>query len=130
MPPPGELLLISSGTLPATLVSETLRPQVGVITPAKLWDPVWFFIHETVSFLLWFAIGASLDIGLLRIRKTLMVYFAGQIGFAVFSTAHGVAALGWHMQVLSWLAFGVYILVACARWALSKAHQLPAKAGT
>jgi len=128
--PPAEFLLLASGTLPAMLVSGTVRPEAHILTPTKLWDPAWFLIHETVAFLLWFAIGVSLDTGLLRIRNLMMVYLATRFGFAVFLLAHGVAAVGWRIEVLSWLAFGVYMVVVCLRWALSKTHLLRAKAET
>jgi hypothetical protein len=60
----------------------------------------------------------------------MMVYLVTRFGFAVFLLAHGVAAIGWRIEVLSWLAFGVYTIVICLRWALSKTHLLRAKAET
>jgi hypothetical protein len=45
------------------------------MTRAKLWDPIWFFFHETLSFLLWLGIGVSIDSGLIRIKKTMVAYF-------------------------------------------------------
>jgi hypothetical protein len=60
----------------------------------------------------------------------MVVYLATRFGFAVFLLAHGVAAIGWRIEVLSWLAFGVYMVAVCLRWALSKIHLLCAKAET
>ena len=125
MSPPEEFLLLTSGTLPATFVSGTLRPEAHILTPTKPWDRIWFLIHEAVSFLIWFVIGVSLDTGLLRLRKPVIVYLATRFGFAVFLSAHGVAAIGWRIEVVSWLTFGVYLIVVCLRWAFSKAHLGP-----
>ena len=72
--PPAEFLLLASGTVPAMLVSGAVRPKAHILTPAKLWDPIWFLIHESVSFLLWFGIGVSIDSGVMRIKKTMMAY--------------------------------------------------------
>ena len=47
--PPAEFLLLASGTLPAALVSGAVRPEAHIVTSAKLWDPIWFLIHETES---------------------------------------------------------------------------------
>jgi hypothetical protein len=100
-------------------ISDRMRP--GLPTPKKLWDPIWFFIQETVSFLVWFAIGGLLDSGVLEIKKLMLAYLIVRFGFAAgFLIAHGVAAIGWRVQLLSWLAFGVYTTVLCLRWALSK----------
>jgi hypothetical protein len=120
--PSAEFLLLASGTLPAMLVSGTVRPEAHIPTPKKLWDPVWFLIHEIVSFLLWFAVGVALESGLLRIRKLMAAYLAVRFGFAALLMVHGVADIGWRIEVLSWLAFGVYAIVVFLRWVFSKIH--------
>jgi len=120
--PPPEFELLASGTLPAMLLSNTVRPEALILTRTKLWDPVWFLIHETASFLLWFAIGVALESGFLRIKKSMMAYLAARVGFGALLTVHGVAEIGWRVEVLSWLAFGVYASVVCLRWAFSKIH--------
>ncbi len=118
--PPAELLLLACGNLPAMAVSVALRPDGQRPTPAKLWDPVWFSIHEAVSFLLWFALGAWLDSGVLRIRKLMVAYLAARFTFAAFLAWRGVAEIGRHIEVLCWLAFGVYVVVVGLNWVASK----------
>jgi hypothetical protein len=120
--PPAEFLLLASGSVPAMLVSGALRPEAHILTLARLWDPVWFLIHETISFLLWFGIGALIDSGLMRIKKTMMAYLVTRFGFAVLLTWHRVADVGWRVEVLFWLAFVVYAVIIWLRWAFSKLH--------
>lgn len=120
--PPAEFLLLASGTLPAMLISGVVRPEAHILTPSKLWDPVWFSVHEIVSFGVWFVVGVLLDSGLLRITRLMAAYLAVRFGFAVLLTVHGVAQIGWRIEVLAWLAFGVYAIVVGLRWALTRAR--------
>jgi hypothetical protein len=120
--PPPEFLLLAAGNVPAMLVSVELRPEAAIVTFEKPWDPVWFLIHETMCFLIWFAIGVSLDSGLLRLVKTMVAYLGMRFGLAVFLEARGVAYAGGHLEVLLWSGFGVYALIVCLRWVLSKIH--------
>ena len=122
-PPPAEFLFLASGNPLALFVSGALRPEAGVLTPAKLWDPVWFLIHEGVSFLFWFGVGALLDYGLLRIKRLMTIYLVTRIGFAACLLVRGVAGIGWRVEVLSWMAFGVYAIVAGLCWLFSKARS-------
>ena len=126
--PPEEFLLLTSGTLPAMFVSGTMRPEALILTPTKAWDKVWFLIHEAASFLIWFVVGVTLDKGLLRLRKLMVAYLLTRFGFAVFLWAHGIAAIGWRIEVLAWLTFGVYLIVVCLHWIFSKAHLWRANA--
>ena len=123
--PPDEYLLLSAGTFPALLVSDSIKPEAHVITPAKLWDPAWFCVHESASILIWFAIGALLDSGFFRIRKSIAAYLVVRLGFALLSTVPGVADIGWRVEVLFWIAFIVYLIAARLRWAVSKAGLRP-----
>jgi hypothetical protein len=120
--PPAETLFLASGNLPALLVSLTVRPEALRVTPAKRWDPIWFAIHEAVSFLLWFVVGILLDRGLLRISKLMAAYIVVRFGFAAFLLVHGVAEIGWRVEVLAWWAFVVYGIVLALRWILSRAR--------
>src|SRR5579884_2781952 len=97
------------------LVSAAVRPEAHIITPSKLWDPVWFTLHETVSFLLWFGIGIAIDSGLTRIRKAMLAYLGIRFAFAVVLTLSPVAGVGWRVEVLFWLAFVVYAIIICLR---------------
>jgi hypothetical protein len=117
---PDELLFLGSGNLPAMLVSDTVRPEVHIIKLSKRWGPVWFSIHEVVSLLFWFAIGVLFDVRVLRIGKLLVTYLAVRVGFTAFLFLHGAAAIGWRFEVLSWMAFGAYVVVLALRRLYSK----------
>ena len=45
-----------------------------------------------------------------------------RFGFAVLLMLHRVAYVGWRVEVLFWLAFGVYAVITYLRWAFSKLH--------
>ena len=120
--PPDEYLLLAAGTFPALLISAAIRPQWHLMTPAKLWDPIWFVVHESASVLIWFVIGRLLDSGFLRIRRLMVVYFAGRLGLALLLTTPYVAHIGWRILVLFWLGFCGYLIFSCVRWAVSKAR--------
>jgi hypothetical protein len=118
--PQPEFLFLTSGNLPALLVSLAVRPEALGLTPAKPWDPVWFSIHEAVSSLFWFAVGVLLDRRLRRIGKLMVAYLMVRFGFAAFLLVHGVADIGWRVEVLAWWAFVVYGIVVALRWILSR----------
>lgn len=128
LPPPAEFLVFSSGTLPALLVSGAMRPEAQVLTPKKLWDPIWFVIHEAVSFLLWFGIGLAVESGFFRAKKSILAYLGLRSCFASLLIVHGIANFAWRLQVLAWLAFGIYVAVVCLHWTLSKISSLRAAA--
>jgi hypothetical protein len=128
LPPPAEFLVLSSGTLPALLLSGAIRPEAQLLTPKKLWDPIWFVIHEAVSFLFWFGIGLAVESGFFRAKKSILVYLGLRSCFAAFLIVHGVANFAWRLQVLAWLAFGIYVTVIGLRWTLSKISSLRAAA--
>src|SRR5580658_4099888 len=66
--PPGEVLFLSLGNLPAGIIASIAMPEAHVQTRRKLWDPIWFLILEATSFPFWFVIGAWLESGRLRIK--------------------------------------------------------------
>lgn len=114
--PEGEFLFLSNGNLPAALISTTVRPDAHI---AKRWDRVWFLTHETVSAMIWFALGWLLDSGILRLRKLAITYLAVRFFFVMF-LVHPVAEFGWRLEVVCWMALGAYCLVAALRWVFSK----------
>jgi len=123
-PEPPEFLFLTSGTLPATLASGLLRPEVEETSPRNLWSSIRFFVYEASSFLFWFGIGALLDSGRLRIAKTMGVYLGARGGFAVFLPFGNVAQIGWRIEVLSWLAFAGYAIFLVSRWGFVKTRSL------
>ncbi len=117
---PEDLLFLAAGNLPAMVVSGTLRPDGLWVSFRKRWDPAWFSIHEGISFLFWFGIGALLDSGVLRIRKSIGGFLIARSCFAAFLFLPGIARVGSRLEVLCWLAFGVYVLAVSLRWAFCK----------
>lgn len=97
-----------------------MRPSAGVITHKKLWDPIWFLIHEVAAGLIWFAIGVGLEWRFFRIQRLMIAYLAARLIFAFLLRAHGIANAGWRIEVLYWLGFGGYTVFCVVRWMLSK----------
>ena len=114
--PPPQISLIAAGCLPATAISDVLRPEGGHITLKKLWDPVWFMAQEVASALVWFIIGAGLDFGFLRIPKVMLAYIVVRVIFLLLLMVHRILDLGWRIEVLCWAAFGFYVLFCLLRW--------------
>ena len=95
-------MVLSSGNLPAG--SDLIRPKASLATPSRRWDPVWFFLNETLSIGCWFLIGRWADDGHVRLGRILMVYAAARLVIAV----SGSYSVGWHIQVLFWLSLGLW----------------------
>jgi hypothetical protein len=108
LPPPGPFSLIMTGNLPAGLASSVLRPEAGMVTRKKHWDPVWFALQEAVSFMFWYLIGAWVDAGHPKLGKVMLAFVVGRFVLAVV----GVYEIGWRIQVLFWLGFCLWL--ACA----------------
>jgi hypothetical protein len=117
---PHELLFLGAGNLPAMIVSGTLRPDGLWASFKKRWDPAWFSIHEGISLSFWFGIGALLESGGLRIRKLMVGFLAARSSIVAFLFLPEIANIGARLEVLCWLAFGVYVLAVALRWAFCK----------
>jgi len=113
--------LIRTGTLPAGIVSGTVRPEAGWQTRHRLWDPVWFLIHEAVAIPFWFLIGAWLDTGRSRLAGTMQGYLVGRAALALLAIA--APANWWSAQVLFWLGLGTYGALWAWRWLLRSARM-------
>jgi hypothetical protein len=112
--------LIRTGTLPAGMVSSSIRPEAGWQTRHRLWDPIWFAIHEAAAIPFWFIIGVWLDTGRSGLGRLMQAYLAGRAALAVVATA--IPGNCWAaLQVLFWLGLGVYGALRASRWLLRTA---------
>jgi hypothetical protein len=121
-PPEPRFALILSGTLPAGIVSGSLRPEAGWQTRHRLWDPIWFLIHQAVAIPFWFLMGAWIDGGRSRLGGTMQAYLVGRIALALLAMLG--SGIGWKLQVLFWLALTVYGAPMASRWLLRGARAL------
>ena len=103
------------------LVSSVLRPEAGLGTPAKLWDPIWFLIHEGASGLVWFGIGAWIDIRAPRLRNMMLSFLSGRAGYCGCLLFDHASDFAGRLELLCWLVFSVYAIVAGTRWVLARA---------
>jgi hypothetical protein len=79
-PPPPEFMLLATGSMPAGMVSMSLRPKAWRVTRHKLWDPVWFLLHESLAVPFWFLIGWRIDLGRSQLRKLMLFYLPARCG--------------------------------------------------
>jgi len=109
--------LILTGTLPAGIVSGSLRPEAGWQTRHRLWDPIWFLIHEAAAIPFWFLMGGWIDDGRSGLGRLMRGYLVGRIALALLAVA--IAGNCWAaLQVLFWLVLGVYGALRASRWLL------------
>jgi hypothetical protein len=113
--------LIRTGTLPAGIVSTSVRPEAGWQTRHRLWDPWWILVHEAVAIPFWFLIGAWLDTGRSRLGQTMQAYLAGRVALALLAMAG--SGIGWKAQVLFWLGLAAYGGLWAWRWLLRTARM-------
>ena len=107
--PDRHFTLMLTGTLPAGIVSFSLRPEAAWQTRHRLWDPIWLLIHESVAIPLWFFIGAWLDTGRSRLARAMRDYLILRLAVAVCAMlfpAHN----WWIPQFLFWIGLGGYAL--------------------
>jgi hypothetical protein len=102
---PWDLNTVAWGTPPAGLISHAVRPEAYIQDCTRLWDPVWFSIHEGVALLFWFLVGAWQDSPTGRFRKLLGVYLAVR-----FASAELCWTLG---TELGYKAQGVFLGLLC-----------------
>jgi hypothetical protein len=110
MPPGPEFVLLAFGNLPAAVISIVARPEAHIQNRKKLWDPIWFVLHETISFPLWFAIGVWVERGRVRLKKVMVGFLAGRFGFTAFLVVPGIMRLGSALEMLFWLCVSLYAI--------------------
>jgi hypothetical protein len=121
--PDSRFALILTGTVPAGIISSSIRPEAGWQTRHRLWDPVWFSIHEAAALLLWFLIGAWLDSRRSRLARLMGAYLAGRIVLALLAIA--IPGNCWvPLQLLFWLGLAVYGALWASRRLLQAARAL------
>jgi hypothetical protein len=106
--PPAGFTFLESGTLPAAFVSGWVRPEASFQRRGKLWDPVWFAIHEAVAMLVWLALGMVTDAAGQGFQRVMWTYLASRAAFAPFTAINEVARLGALLQTLFWLGLVLF----------------------
>jgi hypothetical protein len=107
LPIPAHFVLLATGNMPAAWVSLTLRPEAHVQSRTKLWDPVWFLIHESISFPVWFLAGFWIDSARSPIKRVMQFYLAARAGFAALALVPGAARTAGTMQIAFWLGLAI-----------------------
>lgn len=107
LPPPGPVLLLTTGNLPAGLISTAIRPDAGFERRGQAWDRTWLLLHEALSALSWFLLGLWIDLGGKRLRVPMLLYLVARSAFAVI----GVYEVGWRMQIVCWMAFALSLTI-------------------
>ena len=120
VPPPGEYLLLESGTFPALVVSGYLRPEARQIWPGHVFDSAWFSIHECAAFALWLLIGYGLDARFLRIPRAVTAFLLIRFMLVLLFEVRGVADNGYKLQTIWWLWFFCYFFFAAVRSVLRR----------
>jgi hypothetical protein len=115
--------LLLSGTLPVGIISSYLRPQANWPMRQKLWDPIWFLIHESLAIPFWFLLGMWLDAGRSRLGSSMRRYLAARGIFAPAFLALRIPHLGTMLQALFWLGLGCYAALRSLQWLLRAARR-------
>jgi hypothetical protein len=122
---PWDFIFVLSGTLPAGLISHAARPEASLQDCARLWDPVWFSIHESIALLFWFLVGAWQESPTARLRELLAAYLWLRIALAPLCWLKGLSSLGSGVEVLFWLVFCICALVQGCPWLLRRFRARP-----
>lgn len=86
----------------------------------RLWDPVWFSIHEAIALLFWFLVGGWLDRPGAPLRKLLGGYLVLRFALVPLCWLRGLSELGPRVEMLFWLVFFICALVQGAWWLLRR----------
>lgn len=108
--------LMLTGTLPAGIVSGSVRPEAGWQTLHRLWDPLWLLVHEAVAIPFWFMIGAWLDSGRGHLGRVMRMYLVGRVVVAAIAIATTGDAKWWILQFLFWVGLAAYGALQAMQW--------------
>jgi hypothetical protein len=110
--PPQKFGFLVVGTLPVGIVSIAIRPQAVSRSPRQGWDPIWFLVHQGLSFPWWLLIGAFIDSGRWPLGKLMASYLSARLFFGMLILVPGMARLGVLVELLFWFGLGVWAAVA------------------
>jgi hypothetical protein len=114
-----------TGTLPAGLISFAVRPEARWHNCARLWDPLWFSIHESIALLFWFLLGGWLDSPGAPLRKLLGGYLLLRFALIPLCWLPAWSEAGAPLQMLFWLMFLICALVRGSLWLLRRLRARP-----
>lgn len=114
-PIPGFFQLLAFGNVPAAVISMSIRREAWYQYRTKLWDPVWFAIHEAISFPIWWLLGALAEASSRGFRRMLTYFIFGRIALAIFGIWQPYANLG-ALEFLYWFALSVFLTIRLLRW--------------
>jgi hypothetical protein len=104
--PPGPFMLITSGNLPAGLISDVVRPEAGFVRRGQPWHHMWFLLQEAVASSCWFLIGLWIDMARPRLGKVMMAYLTLRLLLAFT----GAYEIGWRIQISFWMGFMAWLV--------------------
>ena len=111
--------LISSGNLPAAVVSLQIRPRACIPTRSHLWDPEWFLIHEAVALAIWYIVGLGIDSGRFRLRREMLAYLAARAACTALLPFIDIARPAASLELLVWCALAIW----AAGWCILRVVQ-------
>ncbi len=117
--PSAAFALLSCGNLPVAVVSLIARPHAGAQSRKRLWDPLWFLIHESLSGLLWFGIGFLVDRGSPRLATIMKAYLGARCLLTLLVTIAPDVRIGASLEVLFWAGLCLWGLT----WSIRSAYR-------
>jgi hypothetical protein len=114
--PNARFALMLTGTLPAGVISSSIRPEAGWQTRHRLWDPVWLLVHEAVAIPLWFLVGTWLDAGRANLGRLMGIYLMGRVALAALTITLPGDQKWWALQFLFWVGLGGYGALQAMHW--------------
>lgn len=79
------------------------------------WGHRWFEIHEPIAAIVWFAIGWSLDVHWLRVRRAMIGYLCIRVVLIALFAIRNRTGDSYTLQTLWWFWFFGYLIFAASR---------------